>query len=127
MRKPSSPPAAFQDFVRRFPRLGAAWGLASEEGRHGPLDKPTRQLVKLAVAVGALREGAVHSAVRKALDAGIAPEALEQVVALAASTIGFPPSVAAWCWVRDVLAPGGRKPGSKPGSKKHKAVRRRRT
>jgi alkylhydroperoxidase/carboxymuconolactone decarboxylase family protein YurZ len=99
----SRPPAAHQAFVRRFPRLGQAWDLVNEEGASGPLDAKTQRLLKLAIAVGAMREGAVHSGVRKARDAGATTEEIEQVVALAASTIGFPSSVAAWRWVRDVV------------------------
>src|ERR1700739_4063078 len=45
-----------------------ALGEATRAG--GPLDKKTGALVKLAVAVGALREGAVHSHTRRALEAG---------------------------------------------------------
>ncbi len=103
MSEPSKPPAAHQAFVRRFPYLGQAWDLANEEGSAGPLDAKTQRLLKLAIAVGALKEGAVHSGVRKARDAGASPEEIEQVVALAASTIGFPSAVAAWSWLRDVL------------------------
>ncbi len=99
------PPQAFRDFVARFPRLGQAWEAMREEGDAGPLDERTRRLVKLAVAVGAMREGATHSAVRKCVAAGCAREEVEQVVALAASTIGLPSSVAAFTWVREVLEP----------------------
>jgi alkylhydroperoxidase/carboxymuconolactone decarboxylase family protein YurZ len=60
-------------------------------------------MVKLGVAVGAMREGSVHASVRKALSQGIPPEAIEQVVALAAGTIGLPSAVAAFTWVRDQL------------------------
>jgi 4-carboxymuconolactone decarboxylase len=103
MSEPSRPPAAHQAFVRRFPRIGQAWDLVNEEGASGPLDAKTQRLLKLAIAVGARREGAVHSGVRKARDVGASTEEIEQVVALAASTIGFPSAVAAWSWVRDVL------------------------
>ena len=103
MSVPSRPPAAHQAFVSRFPRIGQAWDLVSEEGAAGPLDAKTQRLLKLAIAIGALREGAVHSGVRKARDAGASTEEIEQVVALAASTTGFPSAVAAWSWVRDVL------------------------
>jgi hypothetical protein len=48
-----------------------------------------------------MREGAVHSAVRKARDASVSLAEMEQVVALAASTIGFPSSVAVWSWIRE--------------------------
>ncbi len=103
MSDESKPPAAHQAFVRRFPRLGQAWDLVNAEGGAGPLDAKTQRLLKLAAAIGALREGAVHSGVRKARDAGASTEEIEQVVALSASTIGFPAAVAVWSWVRDVV------------------------
>jgi 4-carboxymuconolactone decarboxylase len=101
MKARSKPPATHQRFVKRFPRLGTAWDLVGAEGGAGPLDAKTQRLVKLAVAIGALREGAVHSSVRKARDAGVTVADMEQVVALAASTLGFPATVAAWSWVQD--------------------------
>jgi alkylhydroperoxidase/carboxymuconolactone decarboxylase family protein YurZ len=104
----SRPPAAHQQFVRRFPKLGKAWDLVNEEGGAGPLDAKTQRLLKLAVSIGAKREGAVHSGVRKAKDAGVSLAEMEQVVALAASTIGFPASVAAWSWVREEAGAPGR-------------------
>jgi 4-carboxymuconolactone decarboxylase len=108
MKKQSSrPPAAHQRFVRRFPRLARAWDLVNEEGARGPLDHRSQRLVKLAIAVGAVREGAVRSGVRKARDAGATPAEMEQVVALAASTIGLPSAVAVWGWVREEA--GGRR------------------
>ena len=100
-KKTSRPPALHQQFVRRFPRLGEAWDLVNEEGADGPLDAKTQRLLKLAIAIGALREGAVHSGVRKARDVGATTAEMEQVVALAASTIGLPAAVAAWSWVRE--------------------------
>jgi 4-carboxymuconolactone decarboxylase len=104
----SRPPAVHQQFVRRFPSLGKAWDLVNEEGGGGPLDVKTQRLLKLAIAVGARREGAVHSGVRKARDAGASLAEMEQVVALAASTIGFPASVAVWSWVREEADGAGR-------------------
>jgi alkylhydroperoxidase/carboxymuconolactone decarboxylase family protein YurZ len=109
----SRPPAAHRRFVRRFPRLGKAWDLVNEEGGGGPLDAKTQRLLKLAVAIGAMREGAVHSGVRKARDAGTSLAEMEQVVALAASTIGFPATVAVWSWVREEAEGAGRTPGRK--------------
>lgn len=97
------PPKTFHDFVARFPVLGKAWDLLHEAGATGPLDAKTQRLVKLSIAIGALREGAVHSAVRKAVAAGCTRAEVEQVVALSASTIGLPSSVAAFTWVRDVF------------------------
>ena len=108
--KVSRPPSLHREFVRRFPRLGQAWDLVNEEGAAGSLDVRTQRLVKLAIAVGAMREGAVHAGVRKARDAGATSEEMEQVVVLAASTIGFPACVAAWSWVRDETRRRGRRP-----------------
>jgi alkylhydroperoxidase/carboxymuconolactone decarboxylase family protein YurZ len=99
--KKSKAPAVHRQFVARFAGIGEAWELVNADGASGPLDARAQRLAKLAVAVGALREGAVHSAVRKAKDAGVTLAEMEQVVALAASTIGFPAAVAAWSWVRE--------------------------
>ncbi len=96
------PPATYTAFTQRFPRLGQAWQLIAEEGKGGPLDEKTARLIKLGVAVGALREGAVHASVRKALAMGITREELEQVVALATGTLGLPAAVAAYTWIADV-------------------------
>jgi len=105
MATAKKPPKAYERFVRRYPELGEAWTLASVAGREGPLDERMRLIVKLAIAVGALREGAVHSAVRKARAAGVELAALEQVVALGASTLGFPSAVAAFTWIHDEAGP----------------------
>jgi len=100
------PPATFQAFIERHPELGQAWELIGRAGRNGPLDEETVRLIKLGVAIGAMREGAVHASVRKAAGLGIAPEAVEQVVAIAAGTIGLPGAVAAFSWVRELLPNG---------------------
>lgn len=103
MSKPSEPPGQYQAFVHRYPKLGEAWEAIRAAEEAGPLDPRTLRLVKLAVAIGALKEGAVHSAARKALAAGAEPAELHQVVALAAGTIGLPSTVAAHGWVQDIL------------------------
>ena len=97
------PPAAFREFITRYPDLGHAWELMGQAGKDGPLDDTTARLIKLGIAIGAMREGAVHSGVRKAVALGIEPAAIEQVVALAAGTIGLPSAVAIFSWVRDVI------------------------
>jgi alkylhydroperoxidase/carboxymuconolactone decarboxylase family protein YurZ len=103
-KKTTRTPRAHREFVRRFPGLGRAWEIASHAGLDGPLDEKTSRLVKLGIALGSLREGAVHSAVRKAVAAGVSARELEQVVALAATTLGFPATVAVDSWIHD-LAP----------------------
>ncbi len=97
------PPKMYQRFVRRYPKLSQAWDLMAEQGQEGPLDGKTVRLVKLGIAIGAMREGAVHSNVRKGEAIGITTEEMEQVVALAASTLGLPATVAAFSWLQDVV------------------------
>ncbi len=99
-----TPPQTYQEFVKRYPKIGQAWESLAEAGKEGPLAEKTARLVKLAVAVGALRQGAIHSSVRKALALGIPRAEIEQVIALAASTLGLPATVAVFSWVQDVLA-----------------------
>lgn len=103
MSKLRKPPPSYLEFTRRFPKLGKAWEMLGDAGRDGPLDEKTARLVKLGVAIGGLREGAVHSAVRKAVASGATKEDIEQVVALAASTLGLPSTVAVHTWVLDEL------------------------
>jgi len=95
------PPKTYDEFVRRYPKLGKAWEQIAEAGEEGPLDKKTARLVKLAIAVGAMREGAVHASARKALAIGISKEEIYQVVALAAGTLGLPATVAVYTWIED--------------------------
>lgn len=97
------PPKAYEDFVQRFPTVAQAWELLQQAGRQGPLDEKSTRLLKLGIAVGALREGAIRSSVRKALAVGVSPAEIEQVIALAAPTIGLPSAVAVFTWIQDLL------------------------
>lgn len=97
------PPQTHDDFAEIFPELAQAWEMVGRAGKDGPLDEKTTRLVKLAVAIGAQQEGAVHASVRKGLAMGITRAELEQVVALSAGTLGFPRTVAAYTWIRDLL------------------------
>jgi alkylhydroperoxidase/carboxymuconolactone decarboxylase family protein YurZ len=80
----------------------------------GKLDARTRRLLKLALAVGASSEGAVHSHARQAREEGIADADIRQVALLAITTLGFPAAMAAYSWVNDILAPGSAGPARKP-------------
>ena len=95
------PPKAYEDFVKRYPKLGEAWDAIHEAGNAGPLDEKTARLVKLGIAIGAMREGAIHSSVRKAMAMGVTKTEIEQVIALAAGTLGLPSTVAVYTWVAD--------------------------
>jgi AhpD family alkylhydroperoxidase len=80
-----------------------ALGKSSAEA--GPLDARTRRLIKLALAVGAGSEGAVHSHARQAREEGIPDAELRQVVLLSITTLGFPAAMAAYSWVNDTPEP----------------------
>lgn len=107
MSENKRPPKAYRSFIDTYPKLGEAWERARAQESDGPLDEASRRLVKVAIAVGAMRQGAVHSSVRKALAAGVKEEEILQVVALAATTLGFPSAVAVFTWVRDVIEQPG--------------------
>ena len=98
------PPRVYNEFIARFPKLGEAWHLIAQAGKDGPLDDRQARVVKLALAVGAQREGSVRAGVRKGLAAGMTGEDFNQVLALAAGTIGMPSVVAAFTWIEDELS-----------------------
>lgn len=103
MTEDSKAPKSYRRFVARFPKLGEAWERVREAERQGPADEKTLRLLKLAIAVGAMRQGAITSSTRKALDAGATEEEILQVVALGASTLGFPSTVAISSWIEPIL------------------------
>lgn len=75
-----------------------------------PLPRPVvwareRRLIKLALAIGAGSEGAVHSHARRAKEEGIPDADLHQTAFLAIGPLGFPRAVASWTWIRDVTEP----------------------
>lgn len=96
-------PAAASRVAERNPEIWKAYSALGEAcADAGPADDKTRRLVKLALAIGAGSEGAVHSHARRALEEGHAAEAVEQVALLAIPTLGFPRAVAALTWIEDV-------------------------
>jgi 4-carboxymuconolactone decarboxylase len=71
--------------------------------RQGPIDSKNAQLIQLAAAVAIRSEGAVHSHVRRAMEAGATVEEIRHAVILLTSTLGFPVVSAALSWVQDVV------------------------
>lgn len=94
----------FQRFSKQYPDVAAAYAaLGKATKAAGPLDDRTRALVKLAIAVGAWREGAVHSTAGRALAAGCSAAEIRHVVVLATTALGFPSMMATMRWIDDVL------------------------
>ena len=109
-------PRSYEAFKRSYSKIWQAYdrlGRLSHEA--GPLDEKTRELVKLALSVGARLEGAVHSHAARALEAGATAGEIRHVVLLGLTTLGFPSMMAALTWVEDIL--------KKPSSRKQKAQR----
>ncbi len=92
---------SYPEVWRAYQQLGRATAAA------GPLDARAQRLVKLALAVGARAQGAVHSHTRRALRAGIPAAELQQVALLAVSSIGWSAAMAALSWIRDVTEAAG--------------------
>ena len=97
------PPKTFEEFTKQYPKLAEAWTLINEEGASGPLNARESRLVKLGVAMGSLKEGPLHSSVRKALAEGFTKKEISQAVALSASTLGLPSTAAVFTWIRDLV------------------------
>ncbi|MCW5979700.1 MAG: carboxymuconolactone decarboxylase family protein [Bryobacteraceae bacterium] len=99
-------PKSIEEFQKRYPKIWEAFDKLGEACHEngGPLDERTRRLVKLGIAVGSQHEGAVHSAVRNAVAAGLAAEEIRQVAILAITTIGWPAAYAALKWTDETIA-----------------------
>jgi 4-carboxymuconolactone decarboxylase len=109
----------YPEIARAYEQLGAACHLA------GPLPKKDRALIKLGISIGAWLEGAVHSHVRKALEAGASPEEIRHTALLALPTIGFPSTMAVMTWIDDILGAPAPK-GGKRRTMRAKPARRKR-
>ncbi|WP_137886647.1 carboxymuconolactone decarboxylase family protein [Pseudomonas sp. 2FE] len=94
----------YQRFKKQYPDyFGAVEALGVAVRHAGPLDEQVIQLVQLGAAAAIRSEGAVHSHVRRALEAGVTPEQIHHTLLSLASTIGFPTVVAALSWADDVI------------------------
>ena len=97
-------PDFLEGVIKQYPEVWKAYQDFGEAcSNAGPLDEKTVRLVKLALAVGAKSEGAVHSHTRRALRQGISPEELRQVALLAVTSIGWSSSMASLSWIQDVV------------------------
>lgn len=76
-------------------------GLAAKEA--GPLDGKAAQLIQLAAAASVHSEGAVHSHVQQALEAGATAAEIRHTILLLTSTIGYPTVAAALTWANDII------------------------
>jgi 4-carboxymuconolactone decarboxylase len=101
-------PSHYRRFAAEQPRIIAAYEELSDATlAEGPLDRGSAELVKIGIAIGARMESAVHSHVRRALEAGVDAERIRHAIRLALTTVGFSTMMTALSWADDVLPPEG--------------------
>lgn len=104
---PKKLPAGAGKIAKRQPKIWSAYeqlGAACAEA--GPLDRRAIRLIKLALAVAAQSEGAVHSHTRRARDEGLAKDELIHIALLAIPSIGLAKAAAGMSWIEDILNEG---------------------
>src|SRR5512134_3829337 len=80
---PGKLPKRYLQFQQDYPAVFKAYkDLGNAAGTAGPLDAKTRELVRLAIAIGSRHEGAVHSHTRRALEAGVTADEIRHAVLL---------------------------------------------
>lgn len=102
----SNLPAPYRRFQQRYAPVWQAYDqLGAAVHAAGPLDEKTRALIKLALTIGAQKEGAVHAHVRKLLDMQVSADEIRHVALLALPSLGFPAMMTALTWLEDILEP----------------------
>jgi len=101
-------PNIYKEFQQQFPEIAKTYDeLALKCHDWGPLNKKTRRLIKLGIAIGLSSEGGVRSHARQALAEGVTTNELRHAVLLAFTTAGFPTMIAAMKWVDEVIQKHG--------------------
>ena len=99
-------PSVASKVAREYPAIWQAYSALGKACTEvGPIERRTLRLVKLALAIGASSEGAVHSHTRRAMDEGISNDELKQVALLAIATLGFPQAIKGLTWIEDITNP----------------------
>ena len=97
-------PAHYEKIRRLYPDVMTAFEQVGDTLRQlSPLTAREQHLVKLALALGAGLEGAVHSHARRALAGGLTEDEVRFACLLAVTTIGFPAMARGMSWLEDVI------------------------
>jgi alkylhydroperoxidase/carboxymuconolactone decarboxylase family protein YurZ len=100
-------PEHFQDFVRKYPEVWEAHQKLSEAcAQAGPLDRKTRELIKVGISGAANQITALQRHAVMAVQAGATEEEVYQTILLLMTTVGFPRASAALQWAQNALAAG---------------------
>ena len=97
-------PHSWTRFARRYTAVADAYDELSDVCRgSGPLDGRTIALAKLALSVGGHFDRTVHIHTKKALRAGVDPDAIRQIAVIALPTIGLPRALDALRWIDESI------------------------
>jgi AhpD family alkylhydroperoxidase len=97
-------PKMYTGIKKRYKKFGTAVeNLGKTIRTIGPINDKTSHLIQLAAAASIRSEGAVHSHVRRAREAGAKEEEIYHALILLTSTIGFPAVSAAISWADDEI------------------------
>ncbi len=98
-------PEHFNKFVKEFPEVWEGHQqLTKACAECGPLDRKTRELVKVAISGAANQETAVRRHAVMALQEGATEKEVYQAILLLITTVGFPRASAALQWAQQALA-----------------------
>ena len=97
-------PKTFKDFVKKH---GDIWDaheqLARACAETGPLDRKTRELIKVGISVAARLETATKRHAIMAKENGAKADEVYQAVLMTMTTCGHPTAMAGWQWANDAL------------------------
>ena len=97
-------PATFKSIVKKYPEVWEAHEqLTKACSEAGPLDRKTRELIKVGISVGAGLETATQRHAIMAKEHGATLDEIYQAVLMAMTTCGHPKTAAGWQWVRSAL------------------------
>jgi alkylhydroperoxidase/carboxymuconolactone decarboxylase family protein YurZ len=112
-------PKTFKSIVKLYPDVWEAHEqLTKACAEAGPLNRKTRELIKVGISVGAGLETATQRHAIMAKENGASEAEIYQTVLMAMTTCGHPKTAAGWAWVRSAL--DGSSKGSKTTRKKKK-------
>jgi len=98
-------PDTFREFKAKHETIWTQQEASAKAiGDSGPLDRKTRELIKIGIALGANLQTATRRHVHLALEHGATREEVEHAVLLGINTIGFPATMIGWKAATDQLA-----------------------
>ncbi len=97
-------PEHFTKFVKKYPKVWETHQKLTEAcAECGPLDRKTRELIKVAISGAANMETAVQRHVVMAVQEGATEDEVYQAILLLITTVGFPRASASLKWAESAL------------------------